>query len=105
MGEDEMFAAVAAAAVTGLLTYLGVRVASSAQKQVARGPDWQAHLDDVREWHEEQLKAVRDRADRAEVRADKWRTRYLALVEWVRELLHRHPDERASMPPEISHEI
>ena len=100
-----MLAAVAAAAVTGLLTYLGVRVASSAQKQVARGPDWQAHLEDVREWHEEQLQAVRDRADREAARADKWRGKYLMVVAWVRELLHRHPDERARLPPEISTEI
>ena len=100
-----MIAATAAAAVTAVLALLGNKVAAKAQKEVARGPDWQAHLEDVREWHEEQLRLVRDRADRDAALADKWKRKYWKLVAWVRGLLHRHPDERSRLPPELQDDL
>lgn len=93
------------AAVGGLFTWLGQKTTAKAQTNNARGPEWKAFTEEVKDWTKEQLAERDAKIDRLQEEVDKlreklevWKSRYYIAVQYIRSIHVRYPDSLEHLP-------
>lgn len=95
--------------LVALIGFLGTKATAKAQKESAeisaKGPEWQAYVDEMKDWTSKQLKErddmiarLQDQLNQIQEKLDLWRTRYYAAVHYIRELHLAYPGAREKYP-------
>lgn len=95
--------------LVAIIGYFTARVTARAQKESAeveaKGPEWQAYVQEMKDWTSKQLKErnemiarLQDQLNQIQEKLDLWRTRYYAAVHYIRELHLAYPGAREKYP-------
>ncbi|CAB0557849.1 hypothetical protein FRC0095_01473 [Corynebacterium diphtheriae] len=95
--------------LVALIGLLGTKATAKAQKESAeisaKGPEWQAYVDEMKDWTSKQLKErddmiarLQDQLNQIQEKLDLWRTRYYAAVHYIRELHLAYSGAREKYP-------
>lgn len=94
--------------ITSLALILVARAKSSSDRDVAKGPDWQAFADGQRkdiDGLKADLKEVRGEVRTLENRLDALERKYRSALAFIRHLLGAHPQHRDATPTKIEADL
>lgn len=108
----EALLVLAGVVVTALFGWLGAVVTARANRDVARGPDWQNFTDKIMEAQSQQLKERDRRIGALETRVDQMRAaistlegKYRHSIEHILAWRQRFPDGGPPVPPAIEDDL
>lgn len=95
--------------LVALIGFLGTKATAKAQKESAeigaKGPEWQAYVQEMKDWTNAQLKERDVLISKLEVevgelreKLEVWKSRYYAAIHYIRTLHLSFPDSRTMHP-------
>ncbi|MBV7302943.1 hypothetical protein [Corynebacterium sp. TAE3-ERU2] len=107
--------------LVALITWASSRTTARSERESkeieARGPEWQAYSAEIREWvkmqlaeQDKKISALEKQVAKLQLRADEWKTKYLAALHHIRQWRCTFPagmvgPDRLEIPPEIANDL